>query len=73
MSHELRKKTNLQLRSKRTEKTGYLIDTLLDEGFIGFAACSHELCALVLNGIELLLQPINLLFKSLQTQQRIQV
>lgn len=51
----------------KTAKTGYLVDALLDDGFVGFAARRHELCALVLNSIELLLQPIDLLFESLQT------
>lgn len=44
----------------------YLINTLLYHRFIRFPTGSHELCSLVLNHIELFLQPINLLFKSLQ-------
>lgn len=67
MSHKQNKEQPATEKQK-TERTGYLVDTLLDEGFVRFAACRHELCALVLNSIELLLQPINLLFKSLQTQ-----
>lgn len=71
MSHKLNK-DRAATAKQETERTGYLVDTLLDDGFVGFAACRHQLCALILNSIELLLQPINLLFESLQTQQRSQ-
>lgn len=44
----------------------YLINTFLYHRFIRFPTGSHELCALVLNHIELFLQPVNLLLKSLK-------
>lgn len=44
----------------------YLINTLLYHRFIRFPTGGHELCSLVLNHIELFLQPVNLLLKSLQ-------
>lgn len=43
----------------------YFIQALLYHRFIRFPAGSHELCTLVSNPIEFLLQPINLLLKSL--------
>lgn len=44
----------------------YLIDTFVYHGFIRFPAGSHKLCTLVLDCIELLLQPVDLLLESLQ-------
>lgn len=51
-------------------RAGHLVDTLLDDRFVGFAARRHQLCALGLNNVELLLQSINLLFESLRVQWR---
>lgn len=44
----------------------YLINTFLYHRFVRFSTGSHELCALVLNNFEFLLQPINLLLKTLE-------